>query len=265
MVNRILSLKLSLDRLCLEHYPIDDSPLTIDVSRNVVYLQPKHASMKKLTAFLLLIAGPTAAFAQSAPTSISYNKKDQPALALELPYSLETSEDFILTNLKRAGYEPETKNGLFGKNSKINGFYTFKGVRLDGMKQPVDLYFKVEQKNRKQTDQSIIYLLVSKETVAFVSSSADKEAYNASRKFLNDFVEQSAAYKLDLDIEDQQYLIKAEEKKLEKLKTEEKNLNKKIEQLQADIKKNREDQQNQQKAVEVEQKKLTDLKTKKSA
>jgi hypothetical protein len=222
--------------------------------------------MKKSTVVLLLfITSSVTVFSQSIFTSVSYNKRDQSALLLELPYVTDVSEDFIVTHLKRAGYEPETKNGLFGKNSKINGFYTFKGVSLDGIKQPVDLYFKVEKRGTKQTEQSFIYMLVSKGNESFISSGSDKETVNAARQFLNEFVEKSAAYKLDLDIEEQQYVIKDEQERMDKMKLEEKALNKKLELLQAELKKNHEDQDNQQKTIEVEQKKLAALKAQKSA
>jgi hypothetical protein len=222
--------------------------------------------MKKSTVVLLLfITCSITAFSQSIFTSVTYNKRDQSALLLELPYITDISEGFIVTHLKRAGYDPETRNGLFGKNSKINGFYTFKGVVLNGLKQPVDLYFKVEKRGTRQTEQSFIYMLVSKGNESFISTSSDKETINAARQFLNDFVEKSAAYKLDLDIEEQQYVIKDEQEKMDKLKMEEKTLNKKLELLQAELKKNHEDQDNQQKAIEVEQKKLADLKAQKSA
>lgn len=221
--------------------------------------------MKKLTAFLLVCLVFHAAFSQSTITSVSYNKTNQTGLMLELPYNQDISEGFIVTNLKKTGYEPETKGSLFWKNNKINGFYTFKGVRLEGADQPLDLYFKVDRKSRRQSDQSVIYLLVSKGNESFISSGADDDIYNAAKRFLNGFLEQSASYKLDLDIKNQEQLVKDAEKKLDKLRDEEENLNKKIEDLQKDLKKNRENQESQQKTIETEQKKLADLKAQKSA
>ena len=222
--------------------------------------------MKNLTALLLIVFTVfNPAFSQSTTTSVSYNKKDQTGLMLELPYNEEVSQGFIVTNLQRIGYNPETKGSLFWKNNKINGFYTFKGVRLKGAGRPVDLYFKVERKSRKQADQSIIYLLLSKDNESFISSNDDEDTYTAAKRFLNGFVEQSALYKLDLDIKNQEDIVKEAEKKMNKLKDQEENLNRKIEELQNDLKKNREDQKKQQATIEVEQLKLSDLKAQKSA
>lgn len=221
--------------------------------------------MKKLIASVaVLLTLCNISFSQSTITTISYNNSNQTGLMLELPYNQDVSEGFIVTNLKKTGYEPETKGSLFWKNNKINGFYTFKGVSLEGADQPVDLYFKVDRKSKKQKDQSVIYMLISKGGESFINSGSNETLYNAGKKFLNGFVEQSAAYKLDLDIKGQEDAVNAAQKKMDKLKEDEKSMNKKIEQLQSDLKKNQQDQQKQQQTIEAEQKKLADLKTQKS-
>ena len=99
-----------------------------------------------LIAFTIVQAG----FTQASYTSVSYNKSSQPALMLELPYNEEVSEGFIVDNLKKTGYDPETKGKLFWKQSKLNGFYIFKDVRLEGASGTADLYFKVDQKSKRQ-------------------------------------------------------------------------------------------------------------------
>lgn len=200
--------------------------------------------------------------AQASVTTASYNKTSQPALKLELPYSEDVCEDFILANLKKTGYDVETKGKLFWKQNKLNGYYTFQDVRLDGLDHSVDLYFKVDQKGRKSKEESIIYMLIGRGEDYFISSS-DDNVYNAAKNFMNGFVDESVAFKLDLDIKNQEATIKDAEKKLEKLKDNEKDMNKKIEQLQKDVKKNQEDQKDQEKAIENEKKKLVDLKSQK--
>lgn len=216
--------------------------------------------MKRLTALFALITIIQIASAQSSYTSVSYNKTSQPALMLELPYNTDVSEGFIVDNLKKIGYDPATKGKLFWKQNKLNGFYVFKDVRLEGSSQPLDLYFKVDQKTKKAKDQSVIYLLLAKGENNFVSSSSDEETYKAAKNFLDGFVDQSAVYKLNLDIRNQEEVVKTAEKKLDKLKDDEKDMQKKIDQLQKDLKKNEEDQKDQQKTIESERKKLDDLK-----
>ena len=217
--------------------------------------------MKKCTAlFILAFAVFQIASAQASYTSVNYNKSSQPALMLELPYNVEISEGFIVDNLKKTGYDPETKGKLFWKQNKLNGFYIFKDVRLEGAPGTVDLYFKVDQKSKRQKDASVIYLLIGKGENSFVSSDSDNDTYTAAKRFLNGFVDKSAVYKHDLDIKNQEDAVKENEKKLDKLKDSEKDMIKKINQLQKDLKKNQEDQKDQEKKIEDEKKKLEDLK-----
>lgn len=216
--------------------------------------------MKPTILLLLAIAAMQLASAQASYTSVSYNKTSQPALVLELPYSQSISEDFIVDNLKKTGYDAETKGKLFWKQNKLNGFYVFKDVRLEGTPSMVDLYFKVDQKTKRDKDQSVIYLLVGQGENNFVSSTSDEITYNAAKTFLNGFIDQSASYKLDLDIKYQEEAVKNAEKKLDRLKDDEKDMERRIDQLERDLKKNRDDQKDQEKTIENEKKKLDDLK-----
>jgi len=211
--------------------------------------------MKNIFTLILLLSA-VIAHSQSSPANISFNKEDKYGLMLTLPYKGNVAEGAILENLKKTGYDVETKGKFFWKQNKINGFYTFKSVNLDN--NLVDLYFKVDQKN-KRSEQSTIYLLVSKGEENFISSS-DVGMYDAAKKFLDGFTAETATHKLNLDIEAQENAVKDAEKKFTKLKDDEKDMEKKIEKLQDDLKKNRDQQGNQEKVVELEKKKLEDLK-----
>ncbi len=219
--------------------------------------------MKKLTASFLALLISFSVAAQSTVTSVSYNKKNQPGLVLELPYSESVSEDFIVSNLKKTGYDAETKGKLFWKQNKLNGFYIFKDVRLQGLDHTVDLYFKVDQKGKKSKEESVIYMLVGRGEDYFIPSSDDK-VYDAAKRFMNMFIEEAAAYKLDLDIAAQEKTVKSAEKKLSDLSGDEKSMIKKIEQLEKDLKKNKEDQESQARLIEEEKKKLDELRQRKS-
>ncbi len=219
--------------------------------------------MKKLTASILAMLTCFLVAAQSTVTSVSYNKKNQPGLMLELPYSESVSEGFIVSNLKKTGYDAETKGKLFWKQNKLNGFYIFKEVRLQGLDHTVDLYFKVDQKGKKSREESVIYMLVGRGEDYFIPSS-DDQVYDAAKRFMNMFIEEAAAYKLDLDITAQEKTVKNAEKKLSDLEGDEKSMIKKKEQLEKDLKKNKEDQEQQAKNIEEEKKKLDELRQKKS-
>jgi valyl-tRNA synthetase len=120
----------------------------------------------------------------------------------------------------------------------------------------VDLYFKVDQKSRKEKNQSYIYLLISTGENSFVSSESEPKAFTAGNKFLDSFIEYSATYKMDVDIQNQEETVRTAEKKYNKLKEEEKDLEEKL-------RNNRVQQENQEKLIAAERKKLEELKLKK--
>lgn len=218
---------------------------------------------KELLLFvLLLMLG--AVHAQSYTAPITYNKVQQQGLVLQLPYSESVSEDFIVDNLKKTGFNPETKGKLFWKQNKINDFFVFKGVTLNGAPVPVDLYFKVDRRNKNVKDQSTISMLVSRGDENFMGPGEDT-AFVAAQNFLNGFVPQSAAYKLNLDVDNQEKVVRDAEKKLQKLQDDEKDMNRKIEQLQQDLRNNQTNQEAQRRQIDTERQKLADLKGKSTA
>ena len=183
-------------------------------------------------------------------------------MVLQLPYSESVAEDFIVANLKKTGFEPETKGKLFWKKNTIDGYYIFKGVTLPEYITPVDLYFKVDQRSKKLKDQSTIAMLVSRGDENFISLDGDENAFLAAKHFLNGFVSESATFKQNLDVEAQENVVKNAEKKFTKLQEDEKDIMKKIEQLQNDLKNNRADQDKQQSVISDERRKLTEMKNK---
>ena len=166
--------------------------------------------MKKILVIILVSSAIfiNSLHSQSSVASVSYNKIKKPALVLQMPYDESISESFIVNNLKKTGYNPETQGALFWKQNQVNGFYVFKDVRFEGLSYPLDLYFKVERFGKKSKDESLIYLLVSKGNEEFVSSTSDEETFYAAKTFLNGFVESSAVFKSDKDITDKEDFTK---------------------------------------------------------
>jgi hypothetical protein len=77
-------------------------------------------------------------------------------------------------------------------------------------------------------------------------------------------VEQGAAYKMDVDIQNQDETVQAAQKKYNKLHDDEISLMKKIKDLEEDLRVNRQQQENQVKLIELEKKKLEELRAKKA-
>jgi hypothetical protein len=219
--------------------------------------------MKKLFVFLLFMAASTFAHSQAVTTNIRFNKADRPALMLELPYEPAIAEEFIIDTLKKSGYDLTTSGSFIFKKNKVDGFYQFKGVKLKGSNQAVDLYIRIEPKSQRQPNISIVYLLMDKGGESFVNS-GDGAVHTAGKTFMDKLVPQSAIFKLQLDIETQEDALKVAEKKLDKLKEEEKKLQERLRLLQEDIKFNKEDMEAQTRQVDNEKRKLTELKAKKA-
>lgn len=215
--------------------------------------------MKAILPFLVLFACATTS-AQSVSTSVKFDKSNKQGLMLYLPYSQEVAEGTILTKLKEIGFEPESSGSLFWKQNKVNGFYTFKGIALQGdQPQRVDLYFKVDRRGSKKDNQSVMYLLTSKGGENFITEATDGAAYSAAQKFLNGFTSETATYKHTLDVQAQEETVKKAEKKFADLQKDEQELNEKIIRLQEDLRKNKEAQITQQGTIESEKRKLDEM------
>jgi len=220
--------------------------------------------MTRLSLLIVfLFAGIITASSQATTTTISINKNLQPGLMLDLPNNTDVAEGTILQKLKETGYTPETKGKFFWKKNKRDGFYVFNGIQLPALNnQKLDMYFKVEQKSSTQKDQSIIYLLVSKGYDNFISPELDSVTFVAATDFLNGFVAGTASYRLNLDIEEQEKVVKNAEKKLVNLQNDDKTLVRKIEELQADLRNKKNDQTMQEKEIANQKIKLDELKAK---
>jgi hypothetical protein len=180
-----------------------------------------------------------------------------------LPNNTSVAEGTILQKLKETGYTPETKGQLFWKKNKLDGFYVFNGVELAALNnQKLDMYFKVDPKSKKQRNQSIVYLLVSKGYDNFISPEADSATFAAATAFLNGFVAGTASYRLNLDIEEQEKVVKASEKKLADLEEDDKDLTRKIEELQAELRNKKDEKVMQEKEIANQKMKLEELKAK---
>jgi len=218
---------------------------------------------KRFLLILFLFAGIVSASAQATFSTITINKQLQPGLVLQLPNNTEVAEGTILQKLKETGYTPETKGKLFWKTNKRDGFYVFDGVSLPELNnQKVDLYFKVEPKSHSHKEESTISMLVSKGYDNYISPEMDTAAFGAATAFLDGFVSGTASYRLTLDIDEQEKIVQGAEKKLVNLQDDEKDLVKKIEGLQADLRNKKQDQIMQEKEIAAQKLKLEVLKTK---
>ena len=201
--------------------------------------------------------------AQSTFTTITYKEKLQPALIIQLPNKTDISEGTILQKLKETGYSPQTKGMLFWKKNKSEDFYVFNNVQLPELNnRKLDMYFKVAPATDGNTNESTVYLMVSKGYDNFVSPVTDTATFNAAQKFLNGFVAGTDAFKNNVDISNQERNVADAEMKLADLVKDEKSIQDKIARLQADLLGNQNDQKNQQLEIDSQKTRLGLLKSK---
>lgn len=199
--------------------------------------------MKNIFLSSLIILTYCTVSGQAVFQNINYNEKLEPGLVLELPNKPEIVQKTVLEKLMVTGYKPETTGALFWKSDKVNGFYVFKQVTLPELKnQTLDLYLNVE-KLENYKNKTKLYMLVSKGYDNFISPDSDTEIYRAARSFLNSFIEETAAFKLRISIEELKESIADSEKSMRSLTEHENEMVKKMDNLNEDLRKNKEDQE----------------------
>jgi hypothetical protein len=178
-------------------------------------------------------------FSQSSATlgKIDYQKGQKQVAIVELPYQPEIVEGALKNKLQTA----------LVKEERLKGMQVFKGARLtpsDG--QVVDMYFRVEKRGGKESNQSVVYLMLGRpnENVA-LRTPDDAYRLNDARDFLNDLSPVVAAYDLDVKIKNQEDLIKKSEKSIKGLSDDQKIYEKRIKDLEDKLAQNRRDQESQ--------------------
>ena len=100
--------------------------------------------MKKicLSFSLFLFAG--IVYGQATEGTVQYQKNEQPAAVIELPYSPDVVKDAMSDYLSKKGRS---------KGNDIKGFTTYRNTQaLQSDSANADLYFKVERKSRQEKE-----------------------------------------------------------------------------------------------------------------
>lgn len=224
--------------------------------------------MKKLFLFVIIVvlSGTLNTFGQSVYQQINFKEVLRPSLSLPLAYEAKIAEETILAKLKETGYKPEKSGNLFNKKNKQDGFYTFSGVQLPELaNQKLDLYFRIDPISGNSDSRSSVSLMVSKGYENFVSPETDSATFSASEKFLNSFVGKTDVFHVNRQIEDQKKSIIVSEKKWKELRDKQEDANKKIAQLESDIKNWQQEELTQQQEVDKQRSQLKELETKRAS
>ena len=193
----------------------------------------------KLIIFVIITAMITLNVnAQSLTGITSFNKSPQSSLIYNLPFSDEAVSDGI-----------ETKMISFGKPRKMKGFLMYKNVRIPEISNDaLTIYFGADKKSNKDNSNAVLTMLLANEGNRFYTTEENKELFSKAAIYLNTFEPAVAAASLELQIKEQDEVIKKTYKNLKHLRddkidfeNQKKKLESKIEQNTNDIIKQEQD------------------------
>lgn len=209
-------------------------------------------------SFLLLMAALTG-YSQISPVqnaTIEFNGGTYPGYVAELPSNPNLVESVIKDKLKLQS----------GKTKNIKGFLVYRGIVLPSIdpQRQIDLFVKIDNKSRKESDASLVYFIPTKAGV-IPDDKVKKGAVPlidpiaGGMRFMDDIRPDVLQKQYEKNILDQQEEVKKADKKLQNLKDEQASLEKKIKQLQDELVQNQKDQSAQQTELDRLKKMLDDI------
>lgn len=205
--------------------------------------------MKNFT-LLLFIMSVQFSYAQVYEGRVDYNKNSQAAVIAEFKYPEATVEKTLNDKLQRLGYKVKSSKGfLIISNAVINNIST----------KALEYAFKIERKSKKEKDITIVSLVMNENDINVTADNSTK-----AKDFLKDLSPAIDAVN-NANMVDEQYdaLVKAQ-RKLKALKDDQNAMEKKIRNLEDDLKNNAKEQEDQQKEITRQQEVLDALKAKKT-
>jgi len=190
---------------------------------------------KILLLVVLTIVIKADAWSQAFATKVEYQKTQQSAAGISVPYASGTVEDAVKDYMAKRGY----------KSADSKGFTVFRGARLDSTDTDLsDLYFNIDRKSRKEKDITLIALLPAKknEDVLTRSQTDSTAMMEKAKSFLNNLAPYIEAHHVQLQVNSQTEVLQKAQKKMNSLLSDENDLSKKIRRLQEDSAQNKKDQ-----------------------
>ncbi|MBI5857753.1 MAG: hypothetical protein HZB42_08880 [Sphingobacteriales bacterium] len=205
--------------------------------------------MKKIFFLTMVLFGFSfLSAAQAYEDNTQYDKKKQACIAINYNYPAQAVENAFTEKMAKMGFKAREEKGIFNKDK---GFIVFKNAYvIDISADRMDYIIYVERKSRKESDESVMYLIMNKDGENALTKMG-AENVGRAKLFLNNMLPDIEAAWLEIQIKDQEEVLAGAEKKLKELKDDQAGLEKKLRQ-------NKEDQENTQKDIE-EQKKVLDI------
>ena len=215
--------------------------------------------MKNHTFFVLLALTSVVSYAQAYEDKIEYNKQKQACLVYEFNFPPEAVEDAFINRMSHFGHKGKEEKGLFNRDK---GFRVYKDARINDISHTrYDYITFIERKSKKETDVTILYLIIMKDDENVLDKLSVTE-HSHAKNFMRDLHPHIEDAHLEIQIREQEDIVSKAEKKLRSLHDDKDDMEKKIKKLEDDLKKNEKDQEKQAAELESHRKVLEDMKGK---
>jgi hypothetical protein len=201
-------------------------PIKITVCALGLSLKGKMRVMKNFWSVLVIAALlPLSGWAQVYEGTAEFDKKKYPAFIAEYEYQVPAVENALLKRFSKLGYRPKAEKGIFNKDK---GYQIFAGAVMNDITEGgADYFVKVEDRGKKGKESALLTLIVLQNGEALGRGVSETKA-NAVKAYLKALLPDVIAENLELDIKAQEDAIGKAEKKLETLKREKQELERKI-------------------------------------
>ncbi|MEP6700456.1 MAG: hypothetical protein ABJA85_04045 [Bacteroidota bacterium] len=182
--------------------------------------------MKKFTLFFIaVLTFSLAVSAQAYESTIQFDKKKQPAIAIDYSYSPEAVENAIIKKMERLGYKAKEEKGLFNKDK---GFLVFKNAYINDISaDKMDYIIKVERKSRKENEEAVLYMIMNRDDENAMGRMTSYDIGRA-KSFLNYMLPDIEVANLELQIIEKEEMVAKAEKKLKGLQEDKTDLDRKL-------------------------------------
>lgn len=164
--------------------------------------------MKQIILMIVVSIITLSVNAQSQTGITTFNKSPQPSVMYNLPFSQEAVFNGV-----------ENKMSPYGKPKKVKGFSMYKNVLVPEISnEPLTIYFNAEKKSNRDNGNAVLTMMLSNEFDRFYSPEENSGLFAKAVTYLNSFEAPVAAASLELQINDQDNVVKKTDKKLKNLR-----------------------------------------------
>jgi len=218
--------------------------------------------MKRSLLNSLFLCLPILITAQAKQGTVEYRKKKQDCFYINYNFPPEAVENALMGKLAKMGYKGREEKGMFNKDK---GFNIYKEATLTDISPgKYDYVVSIERKSKKESDESVLYLLILNNDVNALPLLGSDEKEKA-KDFLENLTPEVEEAHIDILIGVQAEVVTNAEKKMKQLQTDSVELQNKITKLQEEMSVNSKSQESQLTEIANQRKILEAIKSRKKS